>query len=124
SAYPTDDSDILAQGIEWLEVDFNQSLMSLSSIRSAYEALPHSTLYDSAKDWAKSLSSSAFDLNNANGHTSGNKNISDAQKLRDTCSKFQFAENIDANDMLVTDPLRNFAKYYTDTCLLYTSRCV
>ncbi|HBY4592948.1 AAA family ATPase [Klebsiella pneumoniae] len=115
SAYPTDDSDILAQGIEWLEVDFNQSLMSLSSIRSAYEALPHSTLYDSAKDWAKSLSSSAFDLNNANGHTSGNKNISDAQKLRDTCSKFQFAENIDANDMLVTDPLRNFAKYYTDT---------
>ncbi|WP_214293012.1 hypothetical protein, partial [Escherichia coli] len=43
------------------------------------------------------------------------KNNSDAQKLYDTCSKFQFAENIDANDMLVTDPLRNLAKHYTDT---------
>ncbi len=114
SAYPIDDSDILGQGIEWLEVDFNQSLMSLSSIRNAYEALTQSTLYDSAKDWASSLQSSENEL--VLPELGNSNNISpDAQKLYDICSKFQFAENIDANDILVTDPLRNLAKHYTDT---------
>jgi len=115
SAYPADDSDVLGQGIEWLEVDFNQSLMSLSSIRDAYEALSQSTLYNSAKDWASSLQSSGKDLAAPVVSSQNTKNTSEAQKLYDTCSKFQFAENIDANDMLVTDPLRNLAKHYTDT---------
>ncbi|MEG6001115.1 ParA family protein [Enterobacter hormaechei] len=115
SAYPSDDSDILGQGIEWLEVDFNQSLMSLSSIRDAYEALSQSTLYTSARDWADSLQSSETELVTKITNRPNNKNITDAQKLYETCSKFQFAENIDANDMLVTDPLRNLAKHYTDT---------
>lgn len=115
SAYPTNDSDILEQGVEWLEVDFNQSLMSLSSIREAYAALSQSTLYNSAKDWANSLQSHKIELTRPIINNSNVKNNSDAQKLYDTCSKFQFAENIDANDMLVTDPLRNLAKHYTDT---------
>ncbi len=114
-AYPSNDSEILEQGIEWLEADFNETLMSLSSIKNALEVLPSSTLFKAASSWACSLYSFKHKEIFQENFNLANENNDRAQRLYDTCYKFQFAENANTKDMLITDPLRNLAKNYTDS---------
>src|SRR5690554_7761436 len=54
AAYPT--ADPLEQQVQWLEADFNNSLMSIGSITEALSRLTEARpLYASATDWAKAL---------------------------------------------------------------------
>lgn len=113
AAYPTNEEDMLTQGIEWVEAEFNESLMSIQSVRHALEQLPKSSLYLTASTWANShMESDVKEISNQLPIIEERK--IDAQKLSVTCDKFQFAENATTSDMLITDPLRNLAKHYTD----------
>lgn len=115
AAYPPTEDDFVSQGIDWIESDFADWLMSIKSVRQAFELLPRAPLYSTAETWAKKfnalsspliLNQEAIDINAPA--------ISDASKLFETCEKFQFAERATTDDMLVTDPLRNLAKHFAN----------
>ncbi len=113
NAYPAANDDVLSPGFELLEAEFSESLMSIGSVKEALTLLPQSTLYKTAELWAKShIVVSPVDQTDAvaNQHNAQG----DAGKLFETCQRFQFAENVTDDSMLVTDPLRNLAKHYVD----------
>ncbi|MGK3143736.1 KGGVGR-motif variant AAA ATPase [Pantoea sp. C2G6] len=111
SAYPGSENDVVSPGVEWLEFEHNESLMSIGSIKDALDKLKQASLYSSAKEWAVSIRSDSAIGKISNASDTQSK-LSDAAKLHETCKKFQFAEDIESNDLLITDPLRNLAKHY------------
>ncbi len=110
TAYPADDT--LSQGFEWLESEFNESLMSIGSVKEALELLPKASLYKTAELWAKNQVSDLVG-NKEVKQVEVNTQQESAQALYKTCERYQFAESATAEDMLVTDPLRNLAKHFT-----------
>lgn len=111
AAYLSNENDVFSPGIEWLEFDHNESLMSISSVKEAIEKLKQSTLYSSAKEWVSLLNNKTEDKL-LEPSSDFSLNVSEAKKLNETCKKFQFAEDTESSDLLVTDPLRNLAKHY------------
>lgn len=105
---PTDES--LDEGVEWLEVDFWPSLMSISSIDEAIDLLKQSSLYlNSAQTWATNAAESCHPPEPLS--TESVRGAS-AQALFQVCEK-EYAEHSGTTDWLVTDPLRNLGKHYT-----------
>lgn len=106
-AYPNCGEEEFSEGIDWSEVDFEPSFMSLRTVREAIEILKKSSLFPKAAQWA-----SARFQHVDNKLLASINIISDAKCLYDVCNKFQFAEVTASSDMLITDPLRNLAKHY------------
>lgn len=116
NSYPGENDDPLASGIEWLEAEFLNTLMSISSVRQALSSLKQSTaLYSTAATWAETSgkdttqdqdSTTSQDLPETQSKPS-------AQALLDVCLKAQFAENDEVSTMLATEPLRNLGKHYS-----------
>ncbi|MGT3353173.1 KGGVGR-motif variant AAA ATPase [Yersinia enterocolitica] len=114
SSYQPNEDDMVTQGIEWLEADFVGSFMSLSSVKEAIEKLTSSSLYKYSLMWANSLREAKVTKPEL-VESKPLDHKENAKLIFETCDKFQFAENANTNDMLVTDPLRNLAKNYLDT---------
>lgn len=109
-AYPSiNDDDSISQSIELLEFDFDENLMSLSSIKDALNSLKRSTIFESASAWVDNFSEKNQSLVNTSADDESLK------RLLDICQSFQFAENTSQEDMLVIDPIRNLAKNFVDT---------
>jgi len=112
-AYPGTTEDVLSPGAEWLEFDFSESLMSVGNIREAIDKSKKlSTLYPEALTWAKS-SNSQDSLLAAVERPVGAVAQVDAESLYVLCQKVQFAEQIDTDEMLATEPLRNLGKQFS-----------
>lgn len=109
AAYPNRGEEEFSEGIDWSEVDFEPSFMSLRTVREAIEILKKSSLFPKAVQWA----SARFQHLNNNLLTSTSI-TNNAKSLYDVCNKFQFAEITASSDMLITEPLRNLAKHYAD----------
>ena len=114
TAYPGAADDVLSPGIEWLECDFTQPLMSLNSVRAAIEvSRSASSLYPEALEWARASA------RRAPGNAAASAAITKptqawAQNLHDLCERVQFAERIESDEMLATEPLRNLGKHYAN----------
>lgn len=112
-AYPTDDA--LMPGVQWVEAEFLSTLMSISSVREALEALPQSNrLYASACEWANALYAApaqrvAQDRTTSSGPSSRQAL---AAALHLVCEKAQFAESDAAAPILATEPLLNLGKHF------------
>ncbi len=112
AAYPGLANDVLSSGVEWLEYDFAESLMSLRSVREAIDvSRKSSSLYPEALAWA---------VNSIRRPTTVRPvvNVSqtvqvDADKLHKLCERVQFAEQIATDEMLATEPLRNLGKHFS-----------
>ena len=112
-AYPGVASDVLSSGIEWLECDFAQPLMSLCSVRQAIEvSRSASSLYLEALEWARA--STEVPLNAFKTVANTNLTQASAQTLNAMCERVQFAEKIESDEMLATEPLRNLGKHYAN----------
>lgn len=103
------EEDSLFSGVELLEFDFDENLMSLSSIKSALSSLKKASLFDSASAWVGNISTGNVASNLSEPDDAGLK------RLYDVCQSFQFAENTSQEDMLVIDPIRNLAKVFADS---------
>lgn len=109
-AYPSIiEDDSISQSIELLEFDFDENLMSLSSIKDALNSLKKSTIFESASAWVGNLSEIQAPIEKTSADDESLK------RLLDICQSFQFAENTSQEDMLVIDPIRNLAKNFSDT---------
>ncbi|MCF7744316.1 KGGVGR-motif variant AAA ATPase [Aeromonas veronii] len=111
-AYPSENVDDLSSGIEIIDADFNESLMSMSSIRDSLVSLEKSSFFDKALEWAASRSNSR-ESDNTRVVSNKEDKIEQVKRLYNTCNSFQFAEQAAADDMLVTEPIRNFAKHFS-----------
>lgn len=104
----------LDEGVEWLEADFSATLMSIGSVREAFDKLKQSSLYlSSAQDWANNTaeSSQPQQPTAVAGATAVNEK-NQAQALLDVCEK-EYAEHSGTDDWLVTEPLRNLGKHFS-----------
>lgn len=110
-AFPCVDPNKLESGLDWLEANFDSNLMSLRSVRQALDQLQRSSLYPSAEKWAEGKSISR---NVAKPIVPETQNDGAATKLFNTCKAFQFAETTNTGDMLMTEPLRNLAKHFSE----------
>jgi cellulose biosynthesis protein BcsQ len=114
-AYPGGPDDPLTGGVEWLEAEFLNTLMSISSVREAMDSLKQSiTLYATASAWAKALyaPAQAPSTNNSSKAQSPSLTHANAKALFEICKQAQFAETALATSMLATEPLRNLGKHF------------
>lgn len=108
-----DDGEGISPSIDWVEVEFESSLMSLSSVSEAIDLLVRSPLYESASRWAKIRSKNPeVDVTDEDEERPDLK--AHISRLYHVCESFQFAEKSTSHEMLVTDPLRNLAKNYSN----------
>lgn len=111
--YPPVD-ETLDEGVEWLEADFSATLMSIASVREAFDKLKQSSLYlTSAQEWARNVVESRNSLTNiipGKGIAAGGD--TQAQALFELCEK-EYAEHSGSDDWLVTEPLRNLGKHFS-----------
>lgn len=107
-----DEQEEISPSIDWVEAEFESSLMSINSVTQAMEILAKAPLYESAKKWSETRVQ--FDA-----LVNGEKDVervnlkNDIASLYQVCERFQFAEKSTSTEMLVTDPLRNLAKHYS-----------
>ncbi|QGX41030.1 ParA family protein [Permianibacter aggregans] len=112
NAYPSNDT--LTAGIVWLEADFQNTLMSVGSVRESLQVLPQSNrLFSSAKEWAQALyteqKDSSLNLTQERMLLRQEK----AKRLQEVCQRAQFAES-DANaPILAIEPLLNLGKHFS-----------
>lgn len=111
--YPPVD-ETLDEGVEWLEADFSAALMSIASVREAFDKLKQSSLYlSSAQDWARNIVESRnLSANTRADQSPGVGSNMQAQALLDVCEK-EYAEHSGTDDWLVTEPLRNLGKHFS-----------
>ncbi|QDQ28585.1 AAA family ATPase [Chitinimonas arctica] len=116
-AYPTDDA--LNSGVQWLEAEFLNSLMSIGSVREALEALPQSNrLFASASEWAKALYATpeaalaALPTGDIGAISSSRQE--QAKRLYEVCEAAQFADSSTTNAILATEPLLNLGKHFAN----------
>lgn len=104
-------ADALSTGIQWLEAEFMNSLMAISSVRGALETLPQATaLFASACEWADALY--ATPGSEAAVTDAGSSPQMLATALQEVCEQAQFAEGDTDPEILATEPLLNLAKHF------------
>lgn len=108
-----DDVEGISPSIDWVEVEFEASLMSLNSVSEAISLLVKSPLYESASKWAKNRSKTP-EVHVVDQDEERPDLKVHVSRLYQVCESFQFAEKSTSNEMLVTDPLRNLAKNYSN----------
>lgn len=107
---------LLDEGVEWLEADFSASLMSISSVREAFEKLKSSSLYINAQAWSSTLEQPLKIESEKQQDKTGNLTPKpDIEALYKICEKVQFAEKNESESLLITDPLRNLGKHFIAT---------
>lgn len=106
-----DEPEEISPSIDWVEAEFESSLMSINSVPQAIELLSKSPLYENAKKWAE-IRTQTEDVATEEAERINLK--SDIASLYKVCEGFQFAEKSTSTEMLVTDPLRNLAKHYSN----------
>lgn len=112
-AYPAPRDETMASGFQWLEADFSESLMSISSIRQALDVLKQSSLRKDAQEWATSFSVCSSHVQQEGTPQSSISSARDtAQAIYRICERIQFAERDTSSEMLITEPLRNLGKHY------------
>ncbi len=115
AAYPAEDP--LTPSVQWLEAEFLSNLMSIGSLREAFDVLPQSQpLYASASEWAQSLYAQAVAVPDqatvAAAQAAATSRQKTAGKLRDVCHAAEFAEGSSAAAILATEPLLNLGKHF------------
>lgn len=108
----SDDSEEISPSIDWVEAEFESSLMSINSVAQAFDVLIKSPLYESAIRWAE-VRNHASEIDPDVKDVEKPTLKADIASLFQVCEAFQFAEKSTSSEMLVTDPLRNLAKHYS-----------
>lgn len=111
-AYPAPETEVMSTGFELLECDFSPTLMSLGSFRDALNAAPvASSLYPEARTWARNFIATGNPTTIKNPQAPQPAQNS-AESLHRLCTRVEFAEQVDGDEMLATEPLRNLGKHF------------
>ncbi len=109
-AYPNPHvEDAVSAGVEFIEVAFDPSLMSIRDFHQALSLVKSGSLFGNALKWAESLLPVEPPLTT---ETLNATRAVQAQDLERLCEQYVYAESGRAENLLVTEPLRNLAKHY------------
>ena len=97
------------------EAFFDPSILSISSWDDAKEKLNRSPLIGVADAWAEDL----FSRESQPPTATFSEDI--VTRLYDICQKYEFAEKGESEDVLITEPLKNMAKKFSDTLPMIVS---
>lgn len=115
-AYPS--TDLLAQQIQWLEADFNNSLMSIGTLEEALRRLKEAVpLFSAALDWAQALYAlqSALPINSDKTYALEGENRQQLiSELHRVCKEAAFAEGSALGNLLAIEPLLNLGKHFSN----------
>jgi len=113
ASFPSGTEEVMTEGLDFAEVEFEPALMSIGSVRQAIDLTKRSTLFEKARQWAKGK----LDKADRNSMSVPSKAFQDdnqeSERLYELCNKLQFAESSVDEGLLVTEPLRNLAKHFT-----------
>jgi cellulose biosynthesis protein BcsQ len=110
-AYPNPHvEDAISAGVEFIEAAFDPNLMSIRDFNQALTLVKSGNLFEQALKWAESLSPIVESLPTT--ETLHTTRAVQAQQLESLCEKYVYAESGKAENLLVTEPLRNLAKHY------------
>lgn len=108
-AYPA--TDPLAQQVQWLEVNFNDSLMSIGSLEEALRRLTESSpLYTAAAEWAQALRAESAVRKSPERSDADRKAL--ALRLHEVCTQAAFADGSALGHLLAIEPLLNLGKHF------------
>lgn len=114
-AYPS--AELLDSQIQWLEADFNNSLMSIGTLEEAVRRLKEAApLYAAAVDWAQALyaTPNELQLDDANKQAfSSEQRQGLAKNLYEVCRDATYAEGPQLGKLLAIEPLLNLGKHYS-----------
>ncbi len=111
NAYPGSlDADALTPGVQWLEAEFQNYLMSIGTLREALELLSQpSRLFASASEWARAL----YPSKEQDAGDSVESRQQRAKRLHEVCEAAEFADSSAESRILATEPLLNLGKHYS-----------
>jgi MinD-like ATPase involved in chromosome partitioning or flagellar assembly len=114
SAYvEAEEDNVYSTRLETKETYFSQELLYINSWDEARSKLSPTSVMEVARNWAKSqleiTESNLFNSNKTQPDT-----LSEVQKLREICQRYEYAEKGEGEDLLVTEPLKNLTGNFRD----------
>lgn len=96
------------------EADFAQQLLYLNSWSDAKRYLPGTQLMHIAEDWAKEhfINVEKSSKKELISQDSEEPLLDQVLRLRELCGKYEYAENGESEDLLITEPLQNLARNF------------
>jgi len=95
--------------LEIKETYFNQELLYINNWEEARAKVSPTLVMEIAKEWAEGQLKAPTSQNLQLGSTRKPELLEAVRSLRDICQQYEFAEEGQGEDLLVTDPLKNLA---------------
>lgn len=108
-AFPNLDEEAVSPGLEFIDAFFDANLMCIRDFKQAIELGKNSPLSNEIKGWITTFSQPSQHIEK------NSKRQEQASSLEKICGKYIYAENGESENLLLTEPLRNLAKYYENT---------
>ncbi len=111
AAFPSNQDDSSASsGLIFIDALFDSSLMCIRDFKEAIEFTRRSPLFNEIKEWTSLFAVSKQESREESHGTASYTEQSKA--LAEMCKKYIYAENGESENLLITDPLRNFGKHF------------
>ncbi|MDZ7960307.1 MAG: ParA family protein [Aulosira sp. DedQUE10] len=115
SAYlQSEDDNIYSTRLERKETYFAQELLYINNWEEARSKLSATSMMTIARDWSEGQLLTNISEASKSKSTEQTDRLTDVHRLRDVCQRYEYAEEGQGEDLLVTEPLKNLATNFRD----------
>jgi MinD-like ATPase involved in chromosome partitioning or flagellar assembly len=114
SAYvEAEEDNLYSTRLDTKETYFSQELLYINSWDEAQSKLSPTSVMEVARNWAKTQLE-ITESNLSSNQTQPQNRLPEVHKLTEICQRYEYAEQGEGEDLLVTEPLKNLAKNFRD----------
>ena len=115
STYVQPEADnIYSTRLEIKETDFTQELLYVNTWEEARSKLNPTSVMRVAKEWAEEQLGTITSQELPSKHIEERSILAEVRQLRDVCQQYEYAEEGQGKDLLITEPLKNLAATFRD----------
>ncbi|MGK7941885.1 MAG: ParA family protein [Crocosphaera sp.] len=117
SAYiQSENDDLYSTRLEIKETEFAQQLLYINNWEEAEKKLQGTSVMNNAERWAEEQLSIPKETSSQikKNQNQDDQKLEPVKKLKDICSQYEYAEQGESDDLLVTEPLKNLAMNFQD----------
>ncbi len=115
SAYiQSKNDDLYSTRLEIKETEFAQQLLYINNWEEAEKKLQGTSVMNNAAIWAQEQLIIPEETSSPTQQNPEDQILEPVQKLKDICSQYEYAEEGESDDLLVTKPLKNLAINFQD----------
>ena len=113
---PQKNDDVFDKRLQIKDALFAEELLYVNNWEEARSKLKATTLMENARKWAEMqfVANKSEELASTNVHPEQQRSLEDVRSLRDLCKKYEYAEQGEGEDLLITEPLRNLGTNFRD----------